>query len=203
MVKPVLDGNIECILRELIQADYGEHNLLIYPDLTTLKQIYSKYFKSRLENNREIILFLSTYQSVDSVRRTLRTMDLDVAKYEENGSLVIVDSVRGYFGSESDVLSFVKVISKSAQNQGRSGCSVIADMGSFYLVRKVQELLKYEAYLPLKFGVYEKSLIRCKGFCSYHQKDFNRLSEREKQSLFEHHYRNLIITDEIKVDHQR
>src|ERR1700757_461025 len=102
MVKPVLDGNIECILRELIQADYGEHNLLIYPDLTALKQIYSKYFKSRLENNREIILFLSTYQSVDSVRRTLRTMDLDVAKYEENGSLVIVDSVRGYFGSESD-----------------------------------------------------------------------------------------------------
>jgi hypothetical protein len=202
MVKPVVDGSTDCILSELKQADYGEHNLLIYPHLTALEEVYSQYFKSRLESNKENILFLSTYQSVDSVRRFLRTIDLDVIGYEENGSLIILDSVRGYFGSESDVLSLVKVLSKSAHNQGRKGCCVIADMGSFYLVRKVQELLKYEMSVPLKFGCND-NLIKCKCFCCYHQKDFLRLPEHEKQVLFEHHYRNLIIVeDNIKINSQ-
>lgn len=196
MVKPVIDGSADSILRELELADYGEHNLLIYPHLSALKEIYSRYFKDRLETNKEIILFLSTYQSVDSVRRTLRSIDLDVTRYEEEGSIVIVDSVRGYFGSESDVLSFVKVLSKRGQNQGRRGSCVIADMGSFYLVRKERELLKYEVSVPLKLGGSDDSLIKCKGFCTYHQKDFNRFDENEKQLLFEHHYRNLIITEE-------
>jgi hypothetical protein len=187
-----------------MQADYGEHNLLIYPHLTALKEIYSQYFKSKLECSKEIILFLSTYQSVDSVRRTLRAADVDVTSFEENGSLVIVDSVIGYFGSQSDVQSFVKVLSKRAQNQGRRGCCLIADMGLFYLVKKELELLKHEASLPLKFGGLEDNLIKCKGFCSYHQKDFNRFAENEKQLLFEHHYRNLIISgEETKINYQQ
>lgn len=40
-----------------------------------------------------------------------------------------------------------------AKNQSRSGCFVIADMGSFYLFRMVKELMKYEAFMPLKFDV--------------------------------------------------
>jgi hypothetical protein len=196
MVKPVIDGSADSILHEVEGADYAEHNLLIYPQLSALKEIYSRYFKSRLETSKEIILFLSTYQSVDSVRRTLRSIDLDVTRYEEDGSLVIVDSVRGYFGSESDVLSFVKVLSRRAQNQGRRGCCVVADMGSFHLVRKERELLKHEISVPLKLGGSDDSLIKCKGFCTYHQKDFNRFDENEKRLLFEHHYRNLIVTEQ-------
>jgi hypothetical protein len=203
MVKLVVDGNIDCILRELMQAEYGEHDLLIYPHLAALKEVYSQYFKNGLESNMENILFLSTYQSVDSVRRTLRAADLDVTGYEEDGSLIIMDSVGGYFGSESDILTLIKVLSKSAQNQGRKGCCVIADMGSFYLVRKMQVLLKYEASVPLKFDGYNDNLIKCKCFCCYHQKDFHRLFENEKRVLFEHHYRNLIITeDDIKINYQ-
>ena len=202
MARPVVDGSTDCILSELKQADYGEHNLLIYPELTALEEVYSQYFKSRLESNKENVLFLSTYQNVDSVRRTLRAVDVDVIRCEQDGSLVILDSVRGYFGSESDVLSLVKVLSRSAQNQGKKGFCVIADMGSFYLVKKVQELLKYEMSVPLKIGR-DDNLIKCKCFCCYHQKDFRRLPENEKQVLFEHHYRNLIITeDDIKIDFQ-
>ena len=175
-------------------VEYGEHNLLIYPNLRALTEVYSQYFKIRLETNREIILFLSTYQSVNCVRRNLREVDLDVAKYEEDGSLVIIDSVRGYFGSEADVLCLVKILSKRAQNQSRNGCIVIADMGSFCLIRKVNELMKYETNMPLKFDVYNHGLIRCKAFCAYHQKDFDTFTEDEKQLLFEHHYRNFIVT---------
>lgn len=134
----MIEGDSNYILRQMTDAvEYGEHNLLIYPNLRDLTEIYSQYFKTRLDANKEIILFLSTYQSVNCVRRNLREVDLDVAKCEENGSLVIIDSVRGYFGSEADVLCLVKILSKRAQNQSRNGCFVIADMGSFYLIRMV------------------------------------------------------------------
>ena len=196
MVKPVIDGNANYILQQLKDTvEYGEHNLLIYPNLRVLTEIYSQYFKTRLDANKEIILFLSTYQNVNCVRHNLRDVDLDVAKCEEDGSLVIIDSVRGYFGSESDVLCLVKILSKRAQNQSRSGCFVIADMGSFYLIRMVNELMKYEASMPLKFDMYEKGLIKCKAFCTYHQKDFGSLTEDQKQLLFEHHYRNFIVSE--------
>jgi hypothetical protein len=195
VVKPVIEGNPNYILQQMTDAvEYGEHNLLIYPNLRALTEVYSQYFKIRLETNREIILFLSTYQSVNCVRRNLREVDLDVAKYEEDGSLVIIDSVTGYFGSEADVLCLVKILSKRAQNQSRNGCIVIADMGSFCLIRMVNELMKYETNMPLKFDVYNHGLIRCKAFCAYHQKDFDTFTEDEKQLLFEHHYRNFIVT---------
>ncbi|MGC1928558.1 MAG: MEDS domain-containing protein [Candidatus Nitrosopolaris sp.] len=194
MVKPVIEGNANYILQQIKDAvKYGEHNLLIYPNLHALTEIYSQYFKIRLDANKEIILFLSTYQSVNCVRRNLRGVDLDVAKCEEDGSLVIIDSVRGYFGSEVDVLCLVKILSKRAQNQSRSGCFVIADMGSFYLIRRINELTKYEASMPLKFDGYDDGLIMCKAFCAYHQQDFDRFTEDEKQLLFEHHYRNFIV----------
>jgi hypothetical protein len=110
-----------------------------------------------------------------------------VTKFEQNGSLVILDSVRSYFGSEFDALSTIQILSKRAENQGKEGCCVIADMGQFY---DETELLKLETSVSLKF-----ESVRCKGFCSYHQGFFDRLAENEKELLFEHHYRNLIITE--------
>jgi hypothetical protein len=196
VVKPVIDGNASYILQQIeLTVEYGEHNSLIYPNLRVLTEIYSQYFKARLDAKKDIILFLSTYQNVNCVRHNLRDVNLDVAKCEEDGSLVIIDSVRGYFGSEVDVLCLVKILSKRAQNQSRNGCSVIADMGSFYMIRMVNELMKYEASMPLKFDTYEKSLIKCKAFCTYHQKDFHSLTEDQKQLLFEHHYRNFIVSE--------
>jgi hypothetical protein len=39
---------------------------------------------------------------------------------------------------------------------------VIADMGSFYLIRRINELMKFEASMPLKFDGHEDGLIKCK-----------------------------------------
>ena len=134
----------------------------------------------------------STYQKIERVRSVLRDSGLDVAAHEEDGSLVIVDSVVGFIGPEVDVLSLLKILTKQAQNRGRGGCFAFSDVGSFYAIGKERELLKYEASMPLKFDWYN-GFLNCKGFCAYHEKDFNRLAEDEKQSIFEHHYRNLII----------
>jgi hypothetical protein len=168
------------------------HNLLIHPSLDAFKETYARYFKSRLQNNKEIILFLSTYQNVHSVRDTLIEAGVDVTKFEREGFLLILDSVRTYFGSEFYILSTIKILSKRAENQEKEGCCVIADMDLFY---DSNELLKLETAVSLKFDS-----VRCKGFCCYHQAYFNRLSDNEQELLFEHHYRNLIITQPYRYD---
>ncbi len=88
-----------------------------------------------------------------------------------------------------DLSTFEMLAKRAESEKGGGGCTVISDMGSFSFLRKEKELLDYERSLPLKF-----SSMKCKGFCCYHQADFNRLSEDQKEQLFEHHYKNLIIS---------
>ena len=80
------------------------------------------------------------------------------------------------------------MLSKRAEDERGGCCSVISDMGSFSLLNKEKKLLDYERSLPLRF-----SSMKCKGFCCYHQANFDKLSEDQKEQLFEHHYKNLII----------
>jgi hypothetical protein len=94
----------------------------VYPDIETLRETYSRYAKSQLEDNNEIVLILPYYETANDVRKTLSegfvnmadgndaaarndtrsNSIIDVRKYEKEGSLMIVDSVKGYFGSDSD-----------------------------------------------------------------------------------------------------
>lgn len=58
MVKPVIEGNANYILQQIRDSvEYGEHNLLIYPHLHALTEIYTQYFKIRLDANKETIFF--------------------------------------------------------------------------------------------------------------------------------------------------
>ena len=169
--------------------------MLIYPHLSMLRDIYSRYCKSQLETGKEIVVILPTYENISSVRRTLTDNRLDVSRFEKDGSLVILDSVKGYFGSNSNILSIYERLAKRAEGEkgnsrsgsGSGGCSVISDMGSFSFLRKEKELLEYEKSLP--------------GFCCYHQANFDILSENQKEQLLEQHYMNFIITKSNKVHH--
>lgn len=189
MSKSMIQASSDDILQYMLQSNYGEHNMLVYPHLDVLREIYSRYSKSQLEGSEEIIVLLPTYENVGSVRRTLTDIDVDVNKFEDYGSLVILDSAKGYFGSNYNISATIGMLAKLADSQRSSGCSVISDMGSFNLLRKEQELLEYERSLPLRFNS-----MKCKGFCCYHQANFDRLSENEREQLYEHHYKNLIIT---------
>ena len=50
-----------------------------------------------------------------------------------------------------------------------------------------KELVKYELLLPTIFD------LPLKRFCIFHQNDFNRISEEQKQNLIEHHGLNMRI----------
>jgi hypothetical protein len=194
----------------------GTHCLMVYPDLMTLRGIYSHYTKIQLEENNEIVLILPYYETTDMVRLALSGRDnsnnpfgysgINTSKYEKDGSLIIMDSLKGYFPSEEqsgnndnddnpkgglDFMSFIGILLKQADRQRKVGLTILSDLGSFYHFHNYgnQELIEYERSLPKKFD--GKNL---KGFCLYHQKDFERQFSQEQQaSLLDNHSRNIIL----------
>jgi MEDS: MEthanogen/methylotroph, DcmR Sensory domain len=190
------------------------------PDIQTLRKTYSRYVKSQLEDNNEIVLILPYYETANNVRKTLSNSDfvnrgkttnsdsnnsngssvIDVRKYEKVGSLMIIDSVRGYFDSDSNydgedrLMSFFKQLVKNAESLGKNGVSVIADLGSFYhhqSINATEKLFEHELSLPSKYDG-----MKFRGFCAYHKADFDiRFTEEQKQKLLDHHSKALMMAN--------
>jgi hypothetical protein len=202
MLENLISDNSNDILKQLRQAEFGAHYITVYPDMMTLRQIYSGYIKAQIEDDNEIVLMLPYYETTEMVRSILSGENnknnsndgriIDVRKYEKEGSLVIIDSVKAYFGSNTDLMSFVEKLAKEAQSSGKSGISVIADLASFYYYNQVDKLIDYEMSLPTKYD----DQMKLKGFCLYHQEDFDkRLSKEQKQKLLEHHSKNIMLVN--------
>jgi MEDS: MEthanogen/methylotroph, DcmR Sensory domain len=197
MLGDLISDNSNDVLKQLRQAEFGAHYIIVYHDMSTLRRIYSGYIKAQLEDN-ETILILPYYETTEMVRSILSGENensiggsfIDVRKYEKEGSLVIIDSAKAYFDSETDLMSFIGKLSKQAQNSGKSGVSVIADLASFYFHNGIDKLIEYEMSLPTKYN----DEMKLKGFCLYHQEDFDkRLSKEQKQKLLEHHGKSLMV----------
>ena len=198
MLANLISGNSNDVLKQLRQAEFGAHYIIIYHDMMTLRRIYSGYIKAQLEDKNEIVLILPYYETTEMVRSILSGENdnsigssiIDVRKYEKEGSLMIIDSAKAYFGSDTDLMSFIGKLSKQAQNSGKSGVSVIADLASFYFHNGIDKLIEYEMSLPTKYD----NDMKLKGFCFYHQEDFDkRLSKQQKQKLLEHHGKHLMV----------
>jgi hypothetical protein len=182
-------GHAVEVSEELRKSEMGAHTLLLYPDLSTLRELYSFYARSALGDS-EIFLILPYFETVDNVKRILSedSANIDVRKYEKEQSLLIMDSLKGYFGLQEGLIPFLVQTADFAKKSGKS-LSVLSDMGSFFYNDKKDDLLQYEMALPSK---YEK--MNLKGFCAYHQRDFDkRFSEKERQDLITHHGRTLTL----------
>ena len=187
----ILSGDTISTAQELPKLEFGAHFLVVYHDLVTFREIYSHYAKAALIDN-EIVVILPFYETVDSVRRILSedSANIDVRKFEKEQSLLIMDSLKSYFGSQDGLIPFVNRIVQFAKDSGRNGVSVIGDMGPFFYFRKNGGLLHYETTLPIKFEDMD-----LKGLCAYHKQDFDKkLSEKEKRILLEHHGKTLYLS---------
>jgi hypothetical protein len=184
----------EDILEKLKRARQGSHYIIVYSDLATLRKIYSQYAKRQIEEKKEIVLILPHHETSDMVRYVLYELaKIDVRKYEKQNSLLIMNSARAYFGSSIHLVSFVKSLVNYADQIGKNGVCILADMGAFFHYDKLNQLIEYETSLP------RRSDIKAKEFCLYDADDFNwRLSSMQKKKLLEHHGRELLITTTIK-----
>jgi hypothetical protein len=96
---------------------------------------------------------------------------------------MIVDSLKKYSDNdtpESDN-NFNKNLVESAKIMGKAGVSILTDTGAFPYRHREEDLVNYELALPSKYD------IDLKRVCLYHQNDFSKLSEDQKQRLLNHH----------------
>jgi hypothetical protein len=172
----------------------GENSIIIYPNLQTFRQIYTKYVKDQLakedENNSKrnepslprIILIATFYETTDSVKHHLSAVGLqNIQSLIDNGSLVIVDAFSSYFPDVSGMKKLVASLSDRARKEGRDGVTAIVDMGFFFLFGgdgRATELINYEASLaPTTEGG------NVKGFSCYHGGNYNTLKDDQKKEL--------------------
>lgn len=186
----LVNDDVFAILEQLCSVEFGEHNILIYNELDSFREVYSKYIRKMLDTNN-IVLMLPHYENVECVKQVLGELEIDVQKRQAEGSLVILDSVKGFFGPDIDnFFSFIKILQQRIEAMSKEGLAVVVDMGSFYHLRKMSEMMAYEKSIPAK-----KSDTRSSLLCSYHVRDFDRLDEEQKKMLLDHHYRNLLVKD--------
>ena len=172
----------------------GENSIIIYPNLQTFRQIYTKYVKDQLAkedgNNSKrnepslprIMLIATFYETTDSVKHHLSAAGLqNIQSLINNGSLVIVDAFSSYYPNVDGMKKLVASLSDRARKEDRDGVAAIVDMGFFFLFGgdgRATELINYEASLaPTTEGG------NVKGFSCYHGGNYNTLKDDQKEEL--------------------
>jgi hypothetical protein len=118
---------------------------------------------------------------------------IDAAKYENNGTLVIVDSEKAYQpnleeSEKYDINILISMMINQVKVLDKEGITLVSDLGTFILNKRIADLLSYELSMPVRFDSNVRS------FCFYHRDDFNALQEEEKKRICGHHLNNLIVS---------
>src|SRR6478609_7301999 len=108
MIQYPINFHVNDALSQINQEEYGAHYIIIYPDLFTLRELYSDYIQKQIEENNEMILINPFYETTDSVRQILSKKGVNVSKYEKEKMLVIIDSLKEYFGQQQSNILFIK-----------------------------------------------------------------------------------------------
>src|SRR5215210_6746710 len=190
----------------------GENGIIIYPNLQTFRQIYTKYAKDQLakeedeKNNSKgheqskprIILIATFYETTDSVKHSLSAVGVDAQSLIDDGSLVIVDAFSSYYPDVSGMKKLVASLSDRAKKEGRVGVTAIVDMGFFFLFGgdgRATELINYEASLAPKTEGGD-----VKGFSCYHGGNYNTLKDSQKEELAQKGKKLLEVTEDTLLN---
>jgi hypothetical protein len=123
---------------------------------------------------------------------------IDAAKYENEGTLVILDSEMAYQPCweqnvtykivAADLFNLINILTKQVYERNKKGITLLSDPGIFFLNNRITELVSYELSLPTRVDA------NIRPFCCYHKNDFNLLQEEQRRRIFGHHSNNLIVS---------
>jgi hypothetical protein len=209
----VENNNNESIRRWLDEeVGEGENTILVYPNLQSLRQIYTQYVKQQLEkidegedhsNNTHrrneqlmprIILIATFYETIDSIKHNLGAVGVqNIQSLIDNGSLVIIDSFSSYYPDIDGMKKLIASLSQRGRKEKRAGVTAIVDMGFFFLFGgdgRATELISYEASLPpkTKGG-------NIKRFSCYHAENYDTLKDNQKKELAQKGKKVLEVTE--------
>ena len=145
---------------------------------------------SQKKNNKRYILAVDDDPDIAKfIERASSRQGLKVSAFTDPAMALkdFRDSLKEYLGDQP--LVYIKKGLTNYAKMGKKGLSVLADLGAYPYKSKYKDLVDYELSLPTKYNV------PMKGFCLYHQKDFDNLSDEQKQKLIEHHGEALKIME--------
>ncbi len=179
----------------LLHVPAGHHYLILYPNIETMRKVYSSYVKKQLEEQpNSVVLFLSYYDTTDNVRSVLSSKGIYVKEREQEGSIIILDIMKvlqnSYFGV-SDIERLRELAWKTEKQFGDKTIFIIADMSAFRQLGKASELLEYEKTLHKDLKVE-----RWKELCLYHKRDFETMfTSDESNKLMGYHKDKVILVN--------
>jgi hypothetical protein len=200
----IVNADPATILKFIKNSNYADHNLVIYPRLEQFEEFYIECCRDSILDRNEILVLVTHYQPVSAVREKMHLLaGIDTAKYENDGTLVILDSEMVYqpivekTGRDNIIVILTSLLMKHAQERDKKGITLLSDLGTFFLNKKIADLISHELWLRLLLlGVsvprrIDANIIR--SFCCYHKDDFSVLQEEQRKRILQHHSNNLIL----------
>ena len=175
-----------------MQSQFGNHNLILITNRDTLKNICSKYCKTALDSSSEIVLILTYYESVKDWLIYLKDNGICVEKYKNDGSLVVIESRKGFFGLLNDfvgIMIMIRMLLGRANKLAKKGLTIISDMGVFF-PNRIEDLIKHETEISTSIQD-----LRVKIYCSYSKLDFVSLREEQRNLLVSNHNEVISVGD--------
>ena len=184
--------NEDEISDQLLHVPTGHHYLILYPDIETMRKVYASYIKRQLEEQPDsVVLFLSYYDTTDTVRSVLSSKGVQVKEREKNGSMIILDIMKvlhnPYF-QIPDIEKLRELARKTEKQFGAKTIFIIADMSVFRQLRKSSELLEYEKTLHKDLKVE-----RWKELCLYHKRDFDTMFTADESNMLMEYHKDKVI----------
>lgn len=189
----VVSADPATILNTMKSSNYGDHNLVIYPCLGQFEEFYVECCKDSILERNEIFILVTYYQQVSAVRKKMHFAGIDAARYENDGTLVILDSEKAYQpnleeSEKYDISILTSMMRKQVRAGHKKGITLLSDLGTFILSNRIADLLSYELSIPVRFDS------KVRPFCFYHKDDFNVLQDEERKKICGHHLNNLIVS---------
>ena len=177
----------------LLHLPSGHHYLILYPNIETMRKVYSRYLKKQLEEQPDsVVLFLSYYETTDNVRSVLSSKGVPVKEHEKKGTMIILDIMKvlnNPFFEVPDIEKLKELAKKTEKQFADKTVFIIADMSVFCHLRKASELLEYEKTLHK-----DLKIERWKELCFYHKRDFEIMfTSDESNQLMEYHKDKVIL----------
>jgi hypothetical protein len=180
--KSISSSSSSSLIEKIRQSNFHDHDIMIYPDLPTFRQVYSQATKEALERN-EIVFLATTYDSFQKVIDSLTQVGVSGNKEAKDGNLIILDAIKAYQIDVFGAFKFAQSLVMRAAKDGKAGVFNISDLGSFFVADRIPTLLGYERSIPKKMD------LEFKGICAYHEGDFANLSKEQQEIILSAHNR--------------
>ncbi len=184
----ILMSSTKQALTILRDASYGQHILLIYDDLATLREMYCDYALEKLNKNKEAMLLLPYLETSAATKTHLEEKGISINEQQKEGAFAVIDADRWFFGTEINEDEMMARLFEDIRRYGRQGATIFRDIGVFCFRAQQAQLIGLETAASSKINQ------NCKIICCIHKSDFDRLIPAHRNLLVSSHDKTLGIT---------